>query len=326
MNHLFSRLFFIIFLALSLSSCSLPFLGGGKMAALNITSTPKAGVFLDGNHIGSTPYFDEKLKPGEYSLRMVPEGGIGTPWEARIKLLGGILTVVSRELGDSLERSSGYVLSLEPGNSKDKASILVVTTPDGGVISIDGEPRGFAPVAIDNVSPGDHTILVSSPGYIEKNLKAQLIAGYKLTASVQLSKSPSADAQVAKADSNSGNSKADASDQESLDSDLGEKNDTKASPSPSPKTSPKPSPTPSSKPTAKVGAGLKPPYVTILDTPTGWLNVRTSPSTSSEVVKKVNPGDSFKFLEADDNGWEKIELDDGETGWISSKYAKLYKN
>ncbi|HLB60672.1 MAG TPA: SH3 domain-containing protein [Patescibacteria group bacterium] len=64
--------------------------------------------------------------------------------------------------------------------------------------------------------------------------------------------------------------------------------------------------------------------VTILDTPTGWLRVRSEPSTAGTEVAKVDPGKEFPFLE-EDGEWYKIEYADGESGWISSQYAEKVK-
>jgi len=60
-----------------------------------------------------------------------------------------------------------------------------------------------------------------------------------------------------------------------------------------------------------------------LSTPTGFLRVRSEPSTAGEEVAQVDPGDRFPYLETDeDTGWFKIEYEDGEEGWVSNQYAK----
>lgn len=66
------------------------------------------------------------------------------------------------------------------------------------------------------------------------------------------------------------------------------------------------------------------PMVEILSTPTGFLRVREEPTTLSEEVARVEPGDQFIFIEEDeDSGWYKIDYEDGEEGWVSNTYAKL---
>ncbi len=62
--------------------------------------------------------------------------------------------------------------------------------------------------------------------------------------------------------------------------------------------------------------------VEILNTPTGFLRVREEPSTSSEEVGRVDPGEKYELLDRDSvAGWYKIKFDEGIEGWISSEYA-----
>ncbi len=68
---------------------------------------------------------------------------------------------------------------------------------------------------------------------------------------------------------------------------------------------------------------LTKPYVEILDTPTGWLRVRTNPSTSASEAARVKPKEKYSLLE-EQEGWYKIKLQDLE-GWISATYAKKYE-
>lgn len=62
------------------------------------------------------------------------------------------------------------------------------------------------------------------------------------------------------------------------------------------------------------------PQVTVLDTPTGELNVRAENSISSALIGKLNPGDKVDLI-GEEEEWFQIKLKDGKTGWISSKYA-----
>lgn len=61
--------------------------------------------------------------------------------------------------------------------------------------------------------------------------------------------------------------------------------------------------------------------VVIQDTPTGFLRVRENPSTAGSEIGRVNPGEEYELLE-EQNGWYKIKLSDGKTGWVSGQYAK----
>lgn len=74
-------------------------------------------------------------------------------------------------------------------------------------------------------------------------------------------------------------------------------------------------------PATPTPTGEEKPKVVILDTPTGFLRVRSQPNTSSSEVGRVNPGDELILL-SEENGWFQIELDSGDKGWVSSDYAE----
>lgn len=81
---------------------------------------------------------------------------------------------------------------------------------------------------------------------------------------------------------------------------------------PAPEPSPIDTPTPEPKPT-----------VTVLDTETGFLNIREGASLSSEVIVQVKPGDVFELLEENEVGdWFKLQIDESTAGWAASRYLE----
>ena len=60
--------------------------------------------------------------------------------------------------------------------------------------------------------------------------------------------------------------------------------------------------------------------VIILETPTGFLNVRSGPSTSYSKISEVFTDDEFVVLK-EDNNWVKIMVSEDLQGWITLKYA-----
>lgn len=65
-------------------------------------------------------------------------------------------------------------------------------------------------------------------------------------------------------------------------------------------------------------------FVEILETGTGYLNVRKGPGTNFEKISQVTPGESYTFEEEDSAaGWYKITLADGTSGWVTKQYAKI---
>jgi len=296
----------LLFLVLILSGCDIPFLKK-KKAALQVLAEPKATVFLNGNHVGQTPYFDEQLKPGEYTLKVVPDSNSGETlltWQAMVKLYPGIMTVVSRSLAAADDKSSGYILTLEPIADKDKGRISIITTPDGAVVNLDGEPKGFTPLAIDDVLEGEKILIVSSPGFKEETIKAKVVNGYKLMIDIQLAKKEEESEETDEDKQATESAKKTNSDKKDSNFDVDEDKQ------------------------ASEGAEMAKPYVKIKETPTEWLNVRSEPSTAGSdetILTKIYPDEVYKFIEANDTGWYKIEYKKGEQGWISGKYATLYK-
>ena len=292
----------LLSLTVFLTGCTLP---GRKKSALSVSTTPQATIFLDGEHLGQTPYYNEKLKPGDYVLKIVPEssGQALNPWEGRVTLSPGILTVVNRELGLTQDSSSGEVLSFEPSADKKATSISVVTTPDGAVVNLDGEPKGFAPISLDNTTEGDHILLISSPGYQDKTIKAKTVKGNKLIVSVQLARAVAVPI---------------------VDDEPQQEATPAASPKASPKAAASPTATPKASPKTGSTTTLPKPYVTIDSPDTGWVRVRAEASTAAEELTKVDHGQSFPLTD-EKSGWYQIEYETGKNGWISGKYAEKFE-
>src|SRR3990167_8743254 len=92
----------LILIVLLLSGCKA--IGTTKPAALQVTSTPEASVFLDGKHLGKTPFFSDQLKEGEYTLKI---SASEASFSEKIKLTAQTLTVVNRDLNNNYFAQAG---------------------------------------------------------------------------------------------------------------------------------------------------------------------------------------------------------------------------
>lgn len=239
-------------------------------AGLFIETQPQATVFIDGEKAGTTPY-ETVRQAGEVTLRLVPQadGMVLSPWGAKVRLVENVKTIIRREFGETESKSAGEILSFEKvaGGS---AQLAVISTPDSSQITVDGEVRGFTPVKISSISVGEHKIVLSHPGYKEREISSRAEAGYKLTVDATL-------AQIQEPEG-------------------GES-------------------TPSGE--------LKKTQIEILNTPTGFLRVRTEPATTATESAQVKPGQKFSYIEeSKDKSWFKIEYEKGKQGWVSAQYAK----
>lgn len=312
-NFAMKKTIFIVVSSIVLSACTMPFSKSQK-SALDVKSDPVAAVYINGDHVGSTPFQKEGLKPGEYTVKLVVESNPEKEWQTQVVLKPSLLTNITRFFGDTEDVSSHFTLSLEKNGNKDSGDITVISLPDSAVVKRDGQPIGFAPVEMTYLSPADYQISVGSPGYKQLAIPIKAIAGHKLTISAKLAK----DKDVTKPLESTPEASTSAA--VAASSPAPSPSPSLASPSPTPKASPKASASPV---TSTAGIPAK-PFVTILDTPTGWLRVRSEPSGVTEnEVGKVDVGKSFPFLKNNGTGWYQIEYEEDKQGWISAQYAKL---
>ncbi len=290
--------------------------GSTNQAVLKVNSNPEATVFLDNQNLGKTP-LEIKYKPGSYTLKIVPETTVAQllSWEGKVDLNANLLTFVNRDLGESELKSGGEILSLESVSGR-KAEIAVVSKPDATEVTLGTESKGTAPLVLSDVEPGNYDLTVAATGYTSRTVKVKATSGYKLTANFQLVSSdnvasPGADVLPESTSKPSPSSK--------------------ASTSPKPSASAKASASPSAAPSSKKTATSPPPvpYVKILDTPTGFLRVRSEPSTSTgEEVARVNPGEYYSLLDEQESSgtvWYKIEYATDKAGWVSGQYADKFE-
>ena len=166
-----------ILLTTILSGCTV--IGSARPAALQVTATPEATVFLDGKHIGKTPFFTDQLDAKEYTLKIsVSE----TSYTEKIVLTPGALTAVNRELSANFLGQAGETLSL----NKQGEGVFVSSYPDKAEVSLDGRIAGETPMIITDVKEGDHQISINKTGYIQREFAIKSSNKYQLVANVTL--------------------------------------------------------------------------------------------------------------------------------------------
>jgi hypothetical protein len=260
------RLFFwVILSSLVLGGCSL----SPKKSAIEINSYPTAKVYLDEKEVGTTPYKNRSLRPGEVDVKLVTDGN---SWSKKIKLQNNVNTVIDWEFGPTQDESGGYVLYLEKTGDKKSAGLMVMSEPSGATISIDNEIKGFSPIKINDIGEGDKHLTINFPGRKNTDVFVKAVNEYRLILDLILAKE-----SVEITNQN----EYDKENSDLLDSEI---------------------------------------KVKIKETETGWLRVRESSSSAAKEIAKVEPGKTYSLLEETDD-WFKISLEEGQEGWISSKYA-----
>lgn len=284
------RLIVLITSSLLLAGCSsLPF--GQKKAGIQVTANPQASIFMDTKSLGQTPIIQTGLKPGTYNIKITASDTTLSPWEGKVTLNPGVMTVIDRQLAGDPTKAHGYTLSFEVLTNKTATEVNLISFPDTVSVMVDGAPVGFTPFKSDSVASGAHTFTLTSPGYQDMVVKASVQPGHRLIINAQLAMVDVTPTPTAMATSSA---------------------------TPTPRLPAEITPLPKQ---ASDAAVLK-PYVLILDTPTKFLRVRDDANSGAVEVAKVNPGDKFPYLQTQ-SGWYQIEYQTGKKGWISITYAKL---
>ncbi len=262
---------------------------GPKQGELRVDSNPTAVIFLDNKNLGRAPFRD-KVQSGSYTMKLVPDSTTTqfASWEGNIVVGPNLLTYVNADLNESELSSAVDILWLEKISSK-LSELSVTTSPDGATVLVDDVTRGVTPISVSDITPGDHTVTVTSVGFLTRTLKVRTTPGYRLIATMKLGLSPG-----------------------------GQLPEASASPTLSP--SGKVTPTPKTATSSASMPDPAKPFVIIKDTPTGFLRVRMEPSTSATEAARVNPGDKFTILDTQ-NGWYQIRYDATITGWVSGTYV-----
>lgn len=265
------------------------FAGRKPNAGLKIQTTPEALVFVDNVQLGQTP-LEQVFRPGEISLKIIPtstDSAMPT-YQTKVQLNPRTFTVVHRDFGPTEAQTSGYIVTLEEQSSKEASLSILSSNPDTASVAIDGEPQGFTEVWIPSITPGEHQIVMSAPGFASRTIPVKAVLGHKLVINAKLGA-------------------------EFLQPTPMPTLSFPATPSATPKVGIKVTPT-----------GVLPvkPYVEIENTPTNFLRVRQKPSTSGLEVGQIKPGELYHLLDSQ-TGWYLIEVELSATssGWISSQYA-----
>jgi hypothetical protein len=272
---------------------------GPKQGELRVDSNPGSTILLDNKNLGRAPFRD-KVSSGRYTIKLVPDSTTTqlASWEGNIVVGPNLLTYVNADLTESELSTAVDILWLEKISSK-QSELSVMTSPDGANVLVDDVTRGVTPISISDITPGDHTVTVTSVGFLTRTLKIRTTPGYKLISSMKLGLSSGG--QIPEASPS-------------------------ATPSPSGKVTPA---LPAGRPTPKTAtSSAQPnpakPYLVVKDTPTGFLRVRMEPGTNSTESARINPGDKFTILDTQivsGTNWYQIRYDITNTGWVSGTYV-----
>lgn len=159
-----------------------------KFAGLIVNTVPISSIYINGVFVGKSPYTGTN-KAEQINLKLVHDvnGNNLNSYETKINLVPGVKTVVDREFGVSEETSSEDVISFDRTGGK-LAGLVIISTPDGSQVLIDGVSVGLTPYNFNSITTGAHKITIKSDGYTERNLNIKTVEGLRLTVFAKLAK------------------------------------------------------------------------------------------------------------------------------------------
>lgn len=278
------------------SGC-LPQMKGGLQV---ITDGVPSTVYLDEKMMEKTPYLNKDLKSADYMLEIRPDDASYVPYQTKVTLKSGMLTVVNWKPGKRPETSGGVIFETESLREKKMTELVITTIPDGGIIYVDGVARGFAPVTVQGLTKGEHQLEVRLPSYETQVQPINVLEGYRILVTAKLGKQEY---------------------QAPRPSSIATESTTTAT------AAARASSSPTATTAATKKQTLPAPKVTIKSTNffqegKEVLRVRSDAAASSRELGFATVGDDYQYLNERKEGWVKIQFGT-QVGWIAQQFATV---
>jgi hypothetical protein len=128
--------------------------------SLQITASPQANVYLDGERRGMTPRNLNRVPLGSHTIRVTRSGY--AQQEQTVVLTA---EEPSARLAFTLRRGSPAAPTAAPTSPRSVLTVLIESTPSGARISIDGRDLGPTPLTVRQLRPGTHTLELRMPAF-----------------------------------------------------------------------------------------------------------------------------------------------------------------
>src|SRR3989344_7102098 len=159
-----------------------------EKGALQVTSLPASDVYLDGEHIGRTPFCkckDDPLPRGEYLIRLVPNDSKLNYFEEKVVIKKDLVTLVDRVFASG-GGSESSILSLDPLDDKKTSQIRIISIPNDTEVFLNNRSVGKTPILLKAVPQAEHRLTLRKDGYKEKTTALLTTDGYEIIAVMQL--------------------------------------------------------------------------------------------------------------------------------------------
>lgn len=145
------------------------------------TFYPGAKVYLDNEPAGETPFSTQNLASGEVTLAV--DGRYGR-FEDKITLEKNTIALVELKIAPIADLTQTQILWLErqPGEQ----TLSVLSNVLGVRVALDGQDKGLAPLTVDDITPGEHSVAFSKDGFEPIAATVTVLADHRVNFKVSL--------------------------------------------------------------------------------------------------------------------------------------------
>jgi len=153
---------------------------------LEIKTSPETIVYLNGKEAGTTP-FKKELPPQTVKVSLFEKNRSSNQsplLEKTVRINPLVLTFLRYDFTSS--KKNGEVLTLSKEKIKDQTSLEVSSFPSHATVILDETVKGYTPILLKEIPPGQHTLKTSLSHYQTHVLEINLSPGYRLECQVDL--------------------------------------------------------------------------------------------------------------------------------------------
>jgi len=153
---------------------------------LEIKTSPETVVYLNGEKAGTTP-FKKELPPQTIKVSLFSKNQSSNQnplLEKKVRINPLVLTFLRYDFTPNKE--NGEILTLSKERIKNQTSLKVSSFPSHATVILDETVKGYTPIFLKEVPPGQHILKISLPHYQSHVLEVNLSPGYRLECQVDL--------------------------------------------------------------------------------------------------------------------------------------------
>lgn len=195
-----STILIILVSGIFLSGCGLQQKKQRSGLQIETGNNQTVAIYLNGTYLNQTPLVERDLKPGTYTVKLVPTDPTYVSYEETITLHAGTVTWMIWNPGPSPETSGGTILEVNPLPSQqpwwqpfhapeNSGKLVFQSIPDNAIVAIASEDQvRFTPSEFIDIGEKPVSFSITLPSYETQSHTIELKPGYEVKIMSKLAK------------------------------------------------------------------------------------------------------------------------------------------